>query len=152
MNSRGYNATQHTQPSRVMFIDSRDATQVEIPLGTASAFNTHFAYNFEQPLHAHSNEVILVSLMSATIPYSFYNIRNTINNQMTFRVTNGSATIVHNISLEPGNYTATSLQTTLAALMTAATEGGSVETTIAIDYDRVQQKFKFSTETPSRTV
>ena len=91
MNSRGYNATQHTQPSRVMFIDSRDATQVEIPLGTASAFNTHFAYNFEQPLHAHSNEVILVSLMSATIPYSFYNIRNTINNQMTFRVTKNCA-------------------------------------------------------------
>ena len=138
--------------SSTTIASSPNSTKVEIPLGTTSAFNTHFAYNFEQQLHAHSNEVILVSLMSATIPYSFYNTRSTINNQMTFRVTNGSATIVHNISLEPGNYTATSLRTTLAALMTAATEGGSVETTIAIDYDRVQQKFKFSTETPSRTV
>ena len=65
MNGRGYNATQHTQPSRVMFLDSRDATQVTLPSPGQSNLNTHFAYNrynFEQPLHAHSNEVILVTI------------------------------------------------------------------------------------------
>ena len=119
MNGRGYHATQHTQPSRVMFIDSRDATQITLPSPGESNLNTHFAYNFEQPLHAHSNEVILVSLLSATVPYSFYNIRTNVNDRFKFEVTDGSSTVFEDFRIEAGNYTTTSLRTTVTNVVNA---------------------------------
>ena len=97
---------------------------------------------------------MLVSLLSATIPYSFYNIRAGVNDALSFveATLDGGTSHTHAVALEPGNYTATTLRTALADKATAVCAASGISTVIAIDYDRTQQKLKFSTATADRRV
>ena len=77
-------------PSKVLYIDSRDATQylhTHIRFdGTTDRSSSYFLYNLEEKIEVPENQVIFVSLNSATIPYSFYNIRNNINNKIVAKI------------------------------------------------------------------
>ena len=146
MTDVGYHLGHETQASKVMYLDSRDDVS---PGGAGSEFSVVF----EDTMTTREDEGVLVSLLSATIPYSFYNIRAGVNDALLFveATLDGATQHVHTVALPPGNYTATTLRTTLADLATAACAAG-LNTVIAIDYDRVQQKFKFSTATADRRV
>ena len=78
MSQVGYHLGHETQASKVMYLDSRDGAQI----GTG----TEFSYVFEDALVTREDEGMLVSLLSATIPYSFYNIRAGVNDAMKFTV------------------------------------------------------------------
>ena len=140
MTDVGYHLGHETQASKVMYLDSRDSVTTS---------GSEFTVVFEDTLTTRDDEGVLVSLLSATIPYSFYNIRAGVNGALSFveATLDGATQHVHTVALPPGNYTAT----TLADLATAACATG-MNTVIAIDYDRVQQKFKFSTATADRRV
>ena len=69
-----------TQAPRVMYINSADVVKHH-------ENTTHFAYSFQEALHTREDEGALVSLLSASIPYSFYNIRDGVNNKITYTVT-----------------------------------------------------------------
>ena len=146
MNDTGYHLAHETQASKVMYLDSRDG------VGPGSG-GSEFHAVFEDSMTTREDEGVLVSLLSATIPYSFYNFRVGVNDGMKFKeaTLDGSATTFHMVTLEPGNYTATTLRTTLATKMTEACATGQ-STVIKIDYDRIQQKFVFSTDTADRRV
>ena len=105
--SVGYSTDHLTQQGRVMYIDSRDATHVD---GTA-----HFSYTFKDALVSSPNEGILVSLLSATVPYSFYNIRANVNDKLYFTVDNAAQ---RTVTLPPGNYTSATLGTELSTRVT----------------------------------
>ena len=140
MTDVGYHLGHETQASKVMYLDSRDSVTTS---------GSEFTVVFEDTLTTRDDEGVLVSLLSATIPYSFYNIRAGVNGALSFveATLDGATQHVHTVALPPGNYTAT----TLADLATAACATG-MNTVIAIDYDRIQQKFKFSTATADRRV
>ena len=147
MSTVGYHLEHETQPSKVMYLDSRDGNGV----GTDT---TEFTYVFDDAITTRDNEGVLVSLLSATIPYSFYNIRGGVNDQLSFQVEplDAATYFADVVTLPEGNYTATSLRTAVADLLTAKATALGFATAIAVNFDRVSQKFKFSTETADRRV
>ena len=65
MSTAGYHVGHRTQGSVVMYLNSGDAhNQHE---GTTS----HFSFTFKDAIHTRAGEGVLVSLHSASIPYSF---------------------------------------------------------------------------------
>eukprot|EP01043_Picozoa_sp_COSAG02_P096452 COSAG02_NODE_32744_length_511_cov_1.024272_2_plen_89_part_01 len=74
MDNTGYHEWHKTQQSKVMFIDSKDATK--------HTDTTHFTYVFNDNINIKKNEGVLVSLLQASVPYSFYNVREGINDKI----------------------------------------------------------------------
>lgn len=148
MTDVGYHLGHETQASKVMYLDSRDG----VASGTGGG--SEFSAVFEDSMTTREDEGVLVSLLSATIPYSFYNFRTGVNDGMRFReaTLDDSTFYTHTITLEPGNYTATTLRTSLATKMTDACSTHGQNTVIKIDYNRTQQKFVFSTATADRRI
>ncbi len=62
--------------STILHIRSKDATQL------VSGFNTDFNVNLVNPININQNQEIHISMMSAEIPYSFYNISSNLNNNI----------------------------------------------------------------------
>ena len=137
----GFHEWHKTQQSKVLFIDSKDATAQHD--GT-----THFTYVFRDTILVKKNEGVLVSLLQASIPYSFYNVREGINDKIDIIVSDSIYSIPYEtvITLDAGNYTAISLSTTFKQLieqyMGTVTVG--LPSVISIVYDRDKQKFQFS--------
>ena len=133
MTDIGFNLGHETQAAKVMYLDSRDGTST---LNDGSEFTVVF----EESMTTRADEGLLVSLLSATIPYSFYNIRQGVNDGLLFKeqTLDGATTVVHTVNVEPGNYTATALRLALQEKATQACETvGILGTVIAIDYDRI---------------
>jgi hypothetical protein len=137
----GFHEWHKTQQSKVLFIDSKDATAQHD--GT-----THFTYVFRDTILVKKNEGVLVSLLQASIPYSFYNVREGINDKIDIIVSDFNNNTLYEtvIPLDAGNYTAISLSTTFKQLieqyMGTVTVG--LPSVISIVYDRDKQKFQFS--------
>jgi hypothetical protein len=140
----GYHNWHQSQAPKVMFIDSKDATALHD--GT-----THFTYVFRDTIQVKKNEGVLVSLLQASIPYSFYNVRAGINDKIDIKaatMTNTSCDVVgtfvdHVITLPPANYTAITLRNKFKELLENALLA-TMPSTITIDFDRDTQKFSFS--------
>eukprot|EP01051_Picozoa_sp_SAG22_P017987 SAG22_NODE_2909_length_2110_cov_3.407757_2_plen_159_part_00 len=66
-------------------------------------------YVFNQAIHNNPGEGVLVSLLQASIPYSFYNIRAGSNDTLAITVVKDGATANYTITVPAGNYTVTSL-------------------------------------------
>ena len=62
--------------STVLHIRSKDASQL------ISGFNTDFSVNLINPINVGKNEEVHISMMSAEIPYSFYNLSSDLNNNV----------------------------------------------------------------------
>ena len=60
--------------STILHVRSKDATQ------QLDGFNTDFKLNLKSPILVKGDEELHISLMSAEIPYSFYNISSDLNN------------------------------------------------------------------------
>ena len=67
---------QSLQPisSTYLHVRSKDGFQLE------SNFNTHFSINLASPIRCDPDQVINISMISASIPYSFYPISNRLDN------------------------------------------------------------------------
>ena len=135
----GFHEWHKTQQSKVLFIDSKDATAQHD--GT-----THFTYVFRDTILVKKNEGVLVSLLQASIPYSFYNVREGINDKIDIIVSDSIYSIPYEtvITLDAGNYTAISLSTTFKQLIEQYMGTVGLSSVISIVYDRDKQKFQFS--------
>jgi len=138
----GFHEWHKTQQSKVLFIDSKDATAQHD--GT-----THFTYIFRDTILVKKNEGVLVSLLQASVPYSFYNVRGGVNDKIDIivSVTGFTSPKEHVLTLEAGNYTAISLATQFKQKLEYAlanNPGQALPSIITINYDRDKQKFQFS--------
>ena len=124
MNRVGFHGTHETQPSRMVYLDSLDCTQF-------TNLTSHYLFGFKDAIETGPNEGMLVSLSSASIPYSFYNIRLGVNDTLHYNNT-------ESITITPGNYSSNQLG---KALVKAFKDDGIVATAT---YDRVTQKYTFS--------
>ena len=138
----GFHLSHQTQAPRVMYINSADVVKHH-------ENTTHFSYTFKEAIHTRDSEGMLVSLLSASIPYSFYNVRDGVNNKITYTVTDvayESLTYEQSLdvafqsyTIEEGNYTHDHLK---SAIQTHFTPVGGVNLTIA--FDEITRKFSFT--------
>ena len=67
---------EHTQPSIVIHLDTADATLI-------NTTKNKFTLVLREPLQSNSyHEIMVFSLHNLVIPFSFYNVRENINNYM----------------------------------------------------------------------
>ena len=130
MITAGYHVGHRPQGSVVMYLNSGDAhNQHE---GTTS----HFSFTFKDAIHTRAGEGVLVSLHSASIPYSFYNIRAGVNNTLDLVSTTAST-----ITIPEGNYNVKTFGTTLTTLILPNLGGGQ---SFSMEYEASSQKFKYT--------
>ena len=110
----------NTLSSVVIHLDSRFATRF---LETDKT--TNYIYDLTETIEVPDHEVCEVSLYTATIPYSFYNVRSGINNEVKLfyydvdTTKNEEATIY----LTEGNYSATALKSEFQSRVSALPDG-----------------------------
>ena len=131
----GFHNSHHTQSPKVMFIDSKDAN-------LKHTTDTHFTYVFNDTIHVKQTEGVLVSLLQASIPYSFYNVSGGVNDTLVVRTQTGASAFGPDTTfmIPDGNYTATSLRKKMKTVL----ESLIPSSTVTIDFDRDRMKFKFS--------
>ena len=131
MNRVGFHATHETQASKMIFLDSVDCRQ-------STQLTSHYSYSFKDAVETAQGEAMLVSLSSASIPYSFYNIRTGINDLLHYQ--KGGAT-QDPLVITPGNYSANALGKEIVGKF------GVLSPTpipLVMTYDKATLKFKFS--------
>ena len=126
-----YILTANTPPPVVIHIDSRKGKQIQTGL------TTNFTYTMKEPILVPDHMNLLISLHTATIPYSFYNV-GSHNNLISFLI----GGVYDDLVLENGNYSAFSLLN----LMKTHLEARGDITTAHISYSRETLKFKFGFE------
>ena len=110
----------NSEPSKILYIDSRDATNYLANLPsrdhddgsiTNERLTSYFSYQLTEKIEIPINQRALISLNSATIPYSFYNIRHLINDTLTIRATRTDTNVSfqNTLIISSGNYTAYTL-------------------------------------------
>ena len=72
--------------STVLHIRSKDATQLQ------TGFNTNFSVDLKDPIKTNIFEEVHIQMMSAEIPFSFYNISDNLNNTILKYDTNQTLT------------------------------------------------------------
>lgn len=116
----------HANQSILVYIDSEDA-EADYESGDLAGVSADFILDLEEPIICPENQMMLASMYSCSIPYSFYDIRNDVNDKIQFRIFNsgtGLATTFdidfgrvlpdppyYNIENSHGNYSTTSLST-----------------------------------------
>ena len=143
-----YILTSNTPPPIVIHLDSRYGESVQSING--KPLTTNYIYTLREPVVVPENMNVLLSLHHATIPYSFYNVRTGINDTIYFGVNindEGVSTGL-NIALPEGNYSATSLASTIKSKIETTEIGGQTLSarglTFNISYSRETLKFSFS--------
>lgn len=137
----------NAEPSKILYIDSRDATNYLATNEGGFTLTSYFQYQLKEKIEVPRNQRALISLNSATIPYSFYNIREGINNKLKCRITNRDtdAFVEATLSLNPANYDAYTLATTLETFFNSNLKDAinDIEYNIDVIYDNDTQKFRY---------
>lgn len=124
----------NTPPPIVIHLDSRFATTYLETASDGKPKTTNFVYVMKEPLLVPEHMNLLVSLHTATIPYSFYNVRSGVNDKIYYNYNDG---VEQNFSLTAGNYSATGLATFLK------TQLDLTPLTFTISYSRETMKYTF---------
>lgn len=130
-----YQLSTATENSKLIYINSTDATQVFSEDGSS------IKYDLAQSIDSPETEELLISLYSCVIPYSFYNIRKDINDTIVFNnLTGGGVALFENYQIPAGNYTISSLGNIIRDQLNALswTTGQYI-----VSYDRIKMKFRF---------
>ena len=143
-------------PSKILYIDSRDASQyLATDIDTGYDLTSYFKYDLIEKIEVPSNQVIFVSLNSTTIPYSFYNIRSDVNDRIDVKIEEEHSSGAYQgastkgITIPAGNYSSITLGNFLSTeLSSTAFNVGNVGTdhsfTTTADYDSDTQKYVFT--------
>ena len=144
----------NSKSSIVLYLDSRDATaylatKLETDANDNSKqvnMNSYFQYVLQENIEVPLNQRALVSLQSATIPYSFYNIRSDVNDTLLFRIKDEDevSTGLQELNLSAGNYTAYSLQEAIKTYINTFINIGTLNYTFDMEYDSDKNKYLFS--------
>jgi hypothetical protein len=134
-----YILTANTPPPVVIHLDSGSSRVQQLETG----LTTNFLYVLKEPILVPDHMNLLLSLHTATIPYSFYNV-GSHNNLIRF-VLDG---VNKDLTLESGNYSAFSLLNNIKNFL----EAEASITTFHISYTRETLKFKMGFEGSATTL
>ena len=113
-----------TLSSVVIHLDSRFATRF-----IETDKTTNYIYDLTETIEVPDHELCEVSLYTATIPYSFYNVRSGINNEVRlyYYDDDSSKHETATIFLSEGNYSATALKAEFQSQVSALPNGTHAE-------------------------
>ena len=145
----------NSKSSIILYLDSRDATsylasKLETGIDGNSRevnLNSYFQYVLTENIEVPLNQRALVSLQSATIPYSFYNIRTDVNDTLIYEIkdeTAGTTTGSVTLTLLNGNYTAYSLADAIVTQINNAPTVGLITYDFGMNYDSDKNKYLYS--------
>lgn len=121
--------------SKVIHITSTDATT---SLSSDGAF---LSYDLETPIITPQDQDTLVSLYSAVVPYSFYNIRKDVNDKVFYKLISNTSSIRY-FQIPEGSYTINSLKTELERQFNLTDNLSTTTTTIG--FNRTTMKFTYT--------
>ena len=130
-----YILSANTPPPVIIHLDSRFATQYLETDALGKPKSTNFIYTLKEPMTIPDHMNLLVSLHTSTIPYTFYNVREGVNDTIAF-VADGTP---YEFTLDKGNYSATGLASVIKTELDAISG-----LTATIDYSRETLKFGFT--------
>ena len=149
-----YIIPENTKSSIVLYLDSRDASsylaQKTENAGTAFEYTadltSYFQYVLTENIEVPLNQRALVSLNSATIPYSFYNIRSGVNDNLEYVLTDevSGFTSTTLFIVPAGNYSAFSLSDIIIANVMDNQVSAVFQYTFTMNYDSDKNKFIFN--------
>jgi len=142
-----YQLQSNAMPSKILYVDSRDAS---IYLSNNTSY---FQYELREKIEVPLNQRALISLNSATIPYSFYNIRTDINNKLKIQLENTTqgTTDDFELKIDSGNYDVYSLSTFIENFINNDVLTGT-NVIIVIDYNNDKQKFIYNLSKSDDTI
>tara|TARA_R110000765_G_scaffold186141_1_gene291797 strand:+ start:432 stop:1562 length:1131 start_codon:yes stop_codon:yes gene_type:complete len=151
-----YQLQPNAMSSKILYIDSRDAEiylqqkNQEMPNGVTETVDltSYFQYTIAEKIEVPTNQRALISLNSATIPYSFYNIRTGINDKIQIKATNltGGSNSSAPLTFSAGNYTAYSFASVIETFINSASiqfDGGGITFDFEMNFDTDKQKFQY---------
>lgn len=124
----------NTDSSKIIHLNTADADTY-----LQTGLTTYCQFNLDTPIEIDKQHSALISLNSAIIPYSMYNIRVGVNNELGYRFIADNFGEV--IQIPQGNYTITTLATTITGLLNAV---GSLSGTYTMSFDRTTMKYTIS--------
>jgi len=154
-----YQLQVNAEPSKILYIDSRDANkylaQKEVLIPDQNGVNqtfildltSYFQYQLIEKIEVPLNQRALISLNSATIPYSFYNIRKGINDILRMETTTIATPavdpIVDFMTIPEGNYTAYTLATFIENFVKNNMTNAGMPFTFKVDYNTDLGKYEY---------
>lgn len=152
-----YTSSAGNMPSKILYINSEDASQYLATKlnndGTTSSLNCYFQYILKESIEIPLNQRAVISLNSATVPYSFYNIRQDVNDTIDIKITNTTTGFNYTptpLILPDGNYDVYSLAEYIKnALNTGVYQNvpNKIEYTFEMTFSTDTQKYTY-TATP----
>jgi len=124
----------NTDSSKIIHLNTADADTY-----LQSGVTTYCSFNLDTPIEIDEQHSALVSLNSAIIPYSMYNIRSGVNNEIAYRFINDNSPEI--IPIPEGNYTITTLATTITGILNATS---SLSGTYTMSFNRTTMKYTLS--------
>ena len=134
----------NTVDSIIIHLDSRFKTTFIENDANGYPLTTNYTYTLVEGIPIPDNKICEVSLYTATIPYSFYNIRPGVND--TFTVTGlyfSSSRTSETFTIPPGNYSANGLRSVFATLQKAGQNALINVMDFIITYKRETMTFTF---------
>lgn len=128
-----------TGASRVMFLNSADATQHQ----AGSSITTDYIFIPDESIVVPAHHSILMSLHHTQIPFSFYNFQSGRNTTLDYGLTDTgvvSGADTGSITIPEGNYNAATLLNKIMELLNAETNLG----TLTIRFNRDTLKYEWN--------
>lgn len=135
----------NSKSSILLYLDSRDADSY-LSQNNGKDLFSYFQYILTENIEIPSNQRALISLNSATIPYSFYNIRDNINDKLIYKIediTAGNGTGTQELEIPAGNYSVYSLAEIIIEDINSHQSVGNLEYTFTMEYDTDKNKYLY---------
>ena len=147
-----YQIPSNSLPNKVLYLDSRDASRYLAQNSDGYDLSSYFQYILNESIEIPGNQRALISLNSATIPYSFYTIREGINDLIPLKAVNDdtAAEGTCDFVIPKGNYTAYTLGTYLSDNIPLATGNANwnslfkTKFTLSLQFSQDTGKFTYT--------
>jgi hypothetical protein len=128
-----YQLETNTDSSKIIHLNTNDADTY-----LQSGITTYCSFVLDTPIIVDKEHACLISLNSAIIPYSMYNIRSGVNNSIPFRYSSDNR--LGFVIIPEGNYTITTLANKISELLNAVDD---LSGNYTISFDRVSMKYTY---------
>lgn len=136
----------NSKSSILLYLDSRDADSYLAQNSDGKDLFSYFQYILKENIEIPPNQRALISLNSATIPYSFYNIRENINDKLIYKIDDvnaGTSTNTQELKIPAGNYSVYSLADLITADINSHQNAGFLEYTFSMEFNTDKNKYLY---------
>ena len=113
-----------TPASKIIQIDSQDASLLPTKDADGNVLTTDFVYQMKEAILCPDHLSMVCTLHTVSIPYSFFNIRHDVNNTIVldYTSTNPVYTGLYKVVIPSGSYNAVTLLSTFLEIMKGSSD------------------------------